>query len=113
LGLWLARFGIRIRIIDKTHDAAPVSRALGVHARTLEFYRQLGFADQAVAGGVIVPSLNLWTRGRKVASIPLRNVGEGLTPFPFVLDFAQDEHERLLITQLEAAGVAVERQTEL
>jgi 2-polyprenyl-6-methoxyphenol hydroxylase-like FAD-dependent oxidoreductase len=113
LALWLARFGVRIRIIDKTQDVAAISRALGVHARTLEFYRQLGFAEQAVAGGVIVPSVNLWTRGRKVASVPFANVGEGLTPFPFVLDFAQDQHERLLIEQLSARGVAVERETEL
>src|SRR5256885_4305820 len=113
LALWLARLGVRIRIVDKSDDVAPVSRALGVHARTLEFYRQLGFADEAVARGVIVPTLNLWTRGTKVARVPFRNVGEGLTPFPFVLDFAQDEHERLLIEQLAAAGVQVERRTEL
>ena len=111
--LWLARLGIRIRIIDKTDDVANISRALGVHARTLEIYRQLGFADEAVARGVIVPALNLWTRGTRVARVPFRNVGEGLTPFPFVLDFAQDEHERLLIAQLAHAGVQVERRTEL
>ena len=104
---------MRLRIIDKTKDVAPISRALGVHARTLEFYRQLGFADQVVAGGVVVPSVNLWARGRKVASVPFRNIGKGLTRFPFVLDFAQDAHERLLIGRLEALGIAVERETEL
>jgi 2-polyprenyl-6-methoxyphenol hydroxylase-like FAD-dependent oxidoreductase len=113
LALWLARFGVHIRIVDKTSDVAPISRALGVHARTLEFYRQLGFADAAVGSGVVVPSVNLWTRARRVASVPFGNVGEGLTPFPFVLDLAQDEHERLLITQLAALGVDIERQTEL
>jgi 2-polyprenyl-6-methoxyphenol hydroxylase-like FAD-dependent oxidoreductase len=45
--------------------------------------------------------------------VPFRNVGEGLTPYPFVLDFAQDAHERLLIAQLQALGGAVERRTEL
>jgi 2-polyprenyl-6-methoxyphenol hydroxylase-like FAD-dependent oxidoreductase len=113
LALWLTRFGVRLRIIDKNEGAAPFSRALGVHARTLEFYRQLGFADAAVASGVAVPSINLWARGRRVVSVPFRNVGEGLTPYPFVLDFAQDEHERLLIAQLGLSGVTVERRTEL
>src|SRR2546423_12861334 len=113
LALWLAGFGVRIRIIDKTTGVAPVSRALGVHARTLEFYRQLGFADQVVAGGVVVPSVNLWTKGRKVASVPFRNIGTGLTPYPFVLDFSQDAHERLLIARLAALGITVERETEL
>lgn len=113
LALWLARLGIRIRIIDRTADVAPISRALGVHARTLEFYQQLGFAEAVVNAGVIVPSLNLWVRGRRVSSVPFRNVGEGMTPFPFVLDFAQDEHERLLIARLRDAGATVERNTEL
>jgi 2-polyprenyl-6-methoxyphenol hydroxylase-like FAD-dependent oxidoreductase len=113
LALWLARLGVRARIIDKLADVAPISRALGVHARTLEFYRQLGFADRVVSSGVIVPSLNLWARGKRVASTPLRNAGDGLTPFPFVLDFAQDQHERILIEELGKAGVRVDRQTEL
>ena len=111
LGVWLARFGVRIRIIDKTADVAPISRALGVHARTLEFYRQLGFADEAVADGVVMQSVNLWARDRRVASVRIADIGEGLTPFPFVLDLAQDDHEQLLIKQLASAGVNVERQT--
>jgi len=113
LAIWLARFGVRLRIVDKRHDVAPESRALGVHARTLEFYRQLGFAMEVLGAGVVVPSVNLWSRGHRVVSIPFRNVGEGLTPFPFVLDFAQDEHERLLVAHLARLGVTVERDTEL
>lgn len=113
LALWLARFGVRLRIIDRNEGPAPFSRALGVHARTLEFYRQLGFADAAIAGGVVAASINLWTHGRRVVSVPFRNPGEGLTPYPFVLDFAQDRHERLLIEQLAASGAEVERGTEL
>jgi len=113
LALWLTRLGVRATIIDENADVLRASRALGVHARTLEFYRQLGFADKAVNAGEIVPSVNLWARGKRVTGVPLRNVGEGLTPFPFVLDFSQDEHERLLIAQLAASGVRVERSTEL
>jgi len=113
LALWLARAGIRVRIIDKLDSVAPISRALGVHARTLEFYRQLGFANDVVDAGVIMPSINLWTRGRLVASAPFADIGRGLTPFPFVLDYAQDQHEHLLIKQLESAGVRVERRMEL
>ena len=113
LALWLTRLGVRVTIIDENADVLRASRALGVHARTLEFYRQLGFADEAVRAGEVVPSVNLWVRGKKVTSVPFRNVGEGLTPFPFILDFSQDEHERLLIGKLAASGVRVERSTEL
>jgi 2-polyprenyl-6-methoxyphenol hydroxylase-like FAD-dependent oxidoreductase len=113
LALWLARLGVRFRIIDKTADVAPFSRALGVHARTLEFYQQLGFADQAVASGILVPSINLWSGQKRVVTVPFRDVGTGTTPFPFVLDFAQDAHERLLVSLLTQLGIAVERSTEL
>lgn len=113
LALWLARLGVAFRLIDKTDNVAPFSRALGVHARTLELYQQLGFAEQVIASGLIVPSITLWARRKKVLTVPFRNVGEGTTPFPFVLDFAQDAHERLLVSQLGEMGVVVERRTEL
>ncbi|HUY38283.1 MAG TPA: FAD-dependent monooxygenase [Candidatus Binataceae bacterium] len=113
LALWLIRLGVRVRIIDQTAAAAPYSRALGVQARTLEFYRQIGIADAAVARGVQSKGVNFWVAGTRAAHIPFENLGAGLTPFPFILDFAQDAHERLLIGHLETLGVKVERTTEL
>ena len=113
LALWLTKLGVRVRVIDKTADAAPYSQALGVHARTLEFYRQIGLADAVLEGGVRVPGANFWVRGSRRARIPLAQVGRGLTPYPFMVDFAQNEHERLLVDRLATLGVHVERNTEL
>ncbi|MDQ2765822.1 MAG: FAD-dependent monooxygenase, partial [Gemmatimonadota bacterium] len=42
LALWLTKAGIPVRIIDKTAEAGTTSRAIGVQARTLELYRQMG-----------------------------------------------------------------------
>ena len=42
LALWLARQGVEVRIIDKAAEPGTTSRALAVHARTMELYRQLG-----------------------------------------------------------------------
>src|SRR5262249_22882315 len=78
-----------------------------------EFYRQVGLADSVIAGGVKIAGLNFWVRGAKAASAPLQRIGEGLTPYPFVLVYPQDAHERLLIEQLHALGVDAERRTEL
>ena len=36
LALWLARLGVRVRIVDKTAEPGTTSRALAVQARTLE-----------------------------------------------------------------------------
>jgi 2-polyprenyl-6-methoxyphenol hydroxylase-like FAD-dependent oxidoreductase len=113
LALWLTHLGIKVRIIDKTTEPGTTSRALGVHARTLEFYRQLGFADEVVAHGIKTVGVNLWVSGMKVARIPLAQMGEGQTAFPFLLIYPQDEHEKLLIRKLDELGVRVERATEL
>ncbi len=113
LALWLTRLGIRVRIIDKVAEPGTTSRALVVHARTLEFYRQLGIAADIVAAGREFIAVNLWVKSQHVGHIELGKLGQGLSPFPFMLIFAQDEHERLLIDHLARAGVTVERPTEL
>ena len=38
LALWLTRLGVRVRLIDKTDAPGTTSRALVIHARTLELY---------------------------------------------------------------------------
>jgi 2-polyprenyl-6-methoxyphenol hydroxylase-like FAD-dependent oxidoreductase len=113
LALWLTKLGVKVRIIDRTAEPGTTSRALAVQARTLELYRQLDLADAVVDKGHRVPAINLWARGKKAARLPFGAIGEGLTPYPFLEIFPQDEHERLLVARLEALGVAVERKTEL
>jgi len=46
-------------LIDDDAGPGRRSRAMVVHARTLEFYRQLGFADDVVARGVNVKSAHV------------------------------------------------------
>lgn len=113
LALWLTRLGVAVRIIDKTDDPGTTSRALAVQVRTLEFYRQLGMADALITGGVKIAGVNLWVKGAKAARVQFQRIGEGLSPYPFVLVFPQDAHERVLIERLDALGVKVERGTEL
>jgi 2-polyprenyl-6-methoxyphenol hydroxylase-like FAD-dependent oxidoreductase len=113
LALWLTRLGVKVRIIDKTAEPGTTSRALAVQARTLELYRQLDLADAVVARGHRVPAVNLWVRGQRKARISLNDMGKGLTPYPFLHIFPQDEHEKLLVAKLESLGVSVEWRTEL
>ena len=113
LALWLRRLGVRVRIVDKTTEPGTTSRALAVQARTLELYNQVGLADAVIAGGRKMMAVNLWVAGKKAARGVLGEMGAGLSPFPYALIFAQDEHERLLIDRLGEVGVRVERQTEL
>ena len=113
LGLWLQRQGIRVRIIDKAAGPGTASRALAVHARTLEYYAMLGLADEAINAGRKFDAINWWVSGRHAARAMVGDIGEGLSPFPFVLILPQDEHERLLLGRLQALGGTVEYRTEL
>ncbi len=113
LALWLNRLGVRLRLVDKTAEPGTTSRALVVHARTLEFYRQVGLAEAVVERALEFAGANLWAGGRKAAHVVFGPMGQGLSPFPYVLIFPQDQHERLLIERLADAGVQVERRTEL
>ncbi|MDQ2930824.1 MAG: FAD-dependent monooxygenase [Gemmatimonadota bacterium] len=113
LALWLTKSGIAVRIVDKTAEAGTTSRALGVQAHTLELYRQMGIADGVLQGCVRIAGANFWISGKRVARIDIREIGTGLSPFPGLVTFAQDEHEKMLIAELTKVGVTVERQTEL
>ncbi|MBV7537672.1 FAD-dependent monooxygenase [Duganella sp. sic0402] len=113
LAIALARRGVSVRIIDKNSAPGLASRAMAVHARTLEFYRQLGFADQVINEGIKIKAMHLREHGEDIAELPLADIGAGLSPYPFVLAYPQDDHERLLTEQLRAAGVEVEWNTEL
>ncbi|MGZ3656166.1 MAG: FAD-dependent monooxygenase [Bdellovibrionota bacterium] len=113
LALWLTRSGVRVRIIDSAPEPGTTSRAMVVHARTLELYRQLGIADQVVAQGIKFTAANLWVKGEKRARIPLGDIGGGTSPYPYVLVFPQDRHERFLTELLAKEGVTVERSTTL
>src|SRR5882762_8245648 len=93
LALWLARLGIRVRIVDRTAEPGTTSRALAVQARTLELYGQLGFADEVVEAGLEFTAANLWARGRRAAH-EFGRMGAGRSPFPYGLIYPQDEHER-------------------
>lgn len=113
LALWLTRQGVSVRIVDKSDGPGETSRAMAVQARTLELYRQLDLSDAVVSAGFRNPSINLWTHGKRRAHVSLGEGGTDITPYPFILVYPQDHHERLLVARLQALGVTVERHTEL
>lgn len=113
LALWLTRQSVRVRIVAKASGPGTTSRAMAVQARTLELYRQLDLADACVADGKPNPAVNIWVKGKKRAHVPLNDAGKDMTPYPYLLVYPQDRHERLLVSTLAAMGVSVEWSTEL
>jgi hypothetical protein len=113
LALALARRGVALRIVDQEPGPGEASRAMVVQARTLEFYRQLGIADDVVAGGVAMRRIRLRRGGKELGQLRISEIGEDLSAFPYVLCYPQDDHERLLVEKLRDAGVEVEWNVEL
>lgn len=113
LAVQLLRFGIDFVIVDKKEDVTDLSKAVVVHARTLEIYDQVGLAQKAVAGGEIVEKGALMHGGKISARLDFSGFGGQLSPFPFVLSFEQSKNERLLYEHLQHHGKDVQWQTEL
>src|SRR5215471_16315448 len=113
LALSLARRGVPFRLISEAEGPGEHSRAMVVQARTLEFYDQFGFADEVIRQGIPADRAHLREGGengpsREVVSVSFRDLGEGLSPYPFPLAYPQDDHERFLIGKLNEAGGNVE-----
>ena len=113
LGLRLARHGTPFRIVDGASGPGLASRAMVLQARTLEFYGQLGLAEEVIGRGIPVQTAHFREHGAEMAALSLRDAGAGISPYPHALSFPQDDHERFLVDQLTFHGVAVEWGTAL
>lgn len=113
LSLWLTKFNVQHRIVDKAASVGTTSRALVMHARSLEYYRQLGLSDTLVEHGTRVGDLVIYHSSERYGAFKMSTAGVGLSKFPFVLSITQDEHEDVLDRALAKRGIKVERNTEL
>ncbi|MBW4528591.1 MAG: FAD-dependent monooxygenase [Phormidium tanganyikae FI6-MK23] len=107
------RYGLDFVVIEKRAGVTAASKALGVHARTLEIYEQLGLAQPAVEQGEIARKARMLKSGEVRAELNLSNLGTGLTAYPYVLFFEQSKNEQLLYDYLKQNGKTVRWQTEL
>jgi 2-polyprenyl-6-methoxyphenol hydroxylase-like FAD-dependent oxidoreductase len=113
LACQLVRYDVNFVIIDKSEGVTPYSKALGVHARTLEIYEQLGLAQKAVEQGTIAGKVRLLERGEVLGQVELSNIGKGLSAYPFMLVLEQSRNEQLMYDWLKDHGHDVLWQTEL
>ena len=106
----LARRGVGIRLIDKRAEPTDESRAILVHARSLELMERVGVVDELIATGVRTTAMEFHADGQTIARLELDTVD---SPFPFSLSTAQTETERILTERLDGLGVSVDRGVEL
>ena len=113
LACQLVRYGIDFVIVDKNEGVTSYSKALGVHARTLEIYEQVDLAQQAVEQGAIAGIARLLKGSEVRAELDLSNLGAGLSAYPYVLFLEQSKNEQLLYDYLKRNDKTVRWQTEL
>jgi hypothetical protein len=89
------------RIIDKGDGIALQTRAIGIHARTLEVLDMMGLADRFTECGHAARHLRSYSQSRCLASLELARCG---SRFGFLLDLPQEQTERLLRARITEPG---------
>lgn len=106
----LARHGIPCRIIDKAAEPSPLSRALVVHARSLEIFEQAGLVNDFLAEAMRLNGLSQYMRGKRFMHADFQGVD---SPYPFPACLEQSRTEQVLTRHLAKFKVTPERAVEL
>lgn len=111
----LARFGIKVQVIDDRADPTPVGRADGLQPKTIETFRQMRLADPLLQRGVRVYDISFWRGtpdeqlhrlGREVHYPPVIDVLD-----PYILLVHQGMVENLFVEDMKKRGLDVMRNT--
>ncbi|CAK7221416.1 hypothetical protein SCUCBS95973_004491 [Sporothrix curviconia] len=111
----LARFGIKVQVIDDRADPTPVGRADGLQPKTIETFRQMRLADPLLQRGVRVYDISFWRGtpdeqlhrlGREVHYPPVIDVLD-----PYILLVHQGMVENLFLEDMKKRGLDVQRNT--
>ena len=98
----LAQAGVDVTVLERRDTESNLTRAFGVHARTLEHLDARGLADELLGEGARVARLSLFDHIRiDLSTMPTR--------FPFLLITPQYNVEQLLEKRASAAGARIVR----
>jgi 2-polyprenyl-6-methoxyphenol hydroxylase-like FAD-dependent oxidoreductase len=106
----LARFGVSIRIIERSPRPTETSKALVVWSRTLELLDRTGCTPAFLEAGLKGHGASL-RAGQTILGRP--RFDDIASAYNFALMIPQRDTERLLIAHLGSLGIEVERQVEL
>jgi 2-polyprenyl-6-methoxyphenol hydroxylase-like FAD-dependent oxidoreductase len=104
--------GTVVRVVDRRPEVVRPSRALILHARTLEVLRPLGVTQALLTRADIAPAADL-RLGASVVRVSFGDLALPDTAFPHLTLVRQMDVERVLADALAGRGVEVERGTEL
>jgi len=110
LAVELTRFGVPVRIVEKSPHRTDKSKAIAIWSRSLELLERAELSQKLIGSGIKVIAANISTGIERVVRISLEHLD---TPYSFALMIPQSDTERILEADLLARGVTVERQVEL
>lgn len=115
LGCELRRRGIGIRLIEKADEFPVTSRAMGIQARTMEVFDNMGIASQILAQGRTVLGVTIAKGDRVLFTAKQQGPPSAHPDEPYRGAVVQNQAttEGILRARLEALGGAVERSSEL
>src|SRR3954467_1932541 len=102
-GLVLTRRGVPVVVVDRKAGPTRESRALGVQARTMEIYDQLGLVGTVLARSHGVTRVQIG-RGADPRTVSLDAAQQGSTRYPGLHIFEQSRNEELLWSALAETG---------
>ena len=107
---------ISFRIVDKNPGCTTQSRALVVHARSLELFAQLNLVEKALSNGTLGDGAKVFFQGQMRLRLDVTHVRTKqqplLTRYPYILFLEQSATEQMLETFLNEHQVKVERNIE-
>jgi len=106
----LRQQGLSVRVIERASGPTPYSKAVGIHARTLESMHALGLTEQLISDGHPLHRFALNQAGCTVLDAGFEHID---SPYPFVLGLPQSRTERRLLARFEELGGTVDWCTEL
>lgn len=106
----LRRHGLTCRIIDKAPRATDKSKALAIHARTLECFHNMGIVDKVITRGIKLNGIVAHAEGKELLHVGL---GDLDSPYPYTISLPQSDTEKVLAEHLKQLGDEVERSVEL
>ncbi len=114
LAAMLRRYGVDFVLLDQHEGITRLSKAMVVHARSMEIFQELGLTQNFLDAGQVTERINIITQGRIKEVVELKEFGQGQTQFPYVLTIEQSRTEAILADHLmDREGVYIRWECEL
>lgn len=107
----LALHGIVPHVVEANASTVDESRALAIHARTLELLEGIGLTGRLTTAGHRIRRAHI--HHRRTSTIDFEADLDNRTRYPFVLSLGQSDTERIAFERAEQLGVNVEWNTRL